>query len=57
MRSDAMTIRAARSADTGARRRLVASTSRRRYQMLRQRGDVGAVRALLRRLASAPVAA
>jgi len=52
-----MTIRAARSADTGARRRLVASTSRRRYQMLRQRGDVGAVRALLRRLASAPVAA
>jgi hypothetical protein len=57
MRSDAMTIRAARSADTAALRRLAASISRRRCQMLRQGGDVGAVGALLRRLASAPVAA
>lgn len=30
---------------------------RRRYQLLRQNGDVGAARTLLRRLASAPLAA
>jgi hypothetical protein len=101
MRSDAMTIRAATSADTGAIRRLAASTSRprprgpllvaehdgdmlaaiavssgavitdpgrpvadivhglrrRRYQLLRQNGDVGAARTLLRHLAAAPIAA
>jgi hypothetical protein len=101
MRSDAMTIRAATSADTGALRRLAASSSRarprgpllvaehggemlaaiavssgavisdpgtpvadvvrglrrRRYQLLRQNGDVGAARTLLRRLAAAPLAA
>jgi hypothetical protein len=101
MRSDAMTIRAATSADTGAIRRLAASSSRsrprgpllvaehegemlaaialysgaviadpghsvadvvrglrrRHYQMLRQNGDVGAARTLLRRLASTPLAA
>ncbi len=101
MRTNAMTIRAATSADTGAIRRLAASSSRprprgpllvaerdremiaaiavssgavisdparvaadavrrlrrRRYQLLRQNGDVGAARALLRRLAPTPLAA
>ncbi len=101
MRTHAMTIRAATSADTGAVRRLAGSSSRprprgpllvaeqdgamiaalavssgavisdpaslaadavrrlrrRRYQLLRQNGDVGAARALLRRGARAPLAA
>src|ERR1700757_2377500 len=100
MRADAMTIRAATSADTGTLRRLAASSSRprprgpilvaehdgemlaaiavssgavitdpgtpvadavrglrrRRYQLLRQNGDVGAARTLLRRLAPTPLA-
>jgi hypothetical protein len=101
MRSDAMTIRAATSADTAAVTRLAASTRRprprgpvllaehngemlaaiavssgavladpgtpvadvvrslrrRRYQLLRHNGDVGAARILLRRLTAAPLAA
>jgi hypothetical protein len=101
MRTNAMTIRAATAADTGAIRRLAASSSRRRprgpmlvaehdgamlaaiavssgaviadpgtpvadivrglrrrrYQLLRHNGDVGAARTLLRRVASLPLAA
>jgi hypothetical protein len=101
MRSDALTIRSATSADLGAIRRLAASSSRprprgpllvaehdgemlaaiavssgavitdpgrpvagvvrglrrRRYQLLRQNGDVDGARTLLRHLAAAPVAA
>lgn len=101
MGSDALTIRAATSADTGAIRRLAGSTSRarprgpllvaehngemlaaiavssgavitdpgnpvadvvrglrrRRYQLLRQNGDIGTARTLLRRLATMPLAA
>ena len=98
MRTNAMTIRAATSADAGAIRRLAAFSSarprgpaggehdgtmiaaiavssgrlsnparvaadavrrlrRRGYQLLRQNGDIGAARALLRRLAPTPLAA
>jgi hypothetical protein len=101
MRTNAMTIRAATSADAGAIRRLAAFSSRprprgpllvaehdgtmiaaiavssgavisiparvaadavrrlrrRRYELLRQNGDIGAARALLRRLAPTPLAA
>ncbi len=101
MGSDAMTIRAATSADTATLTRLAASSRRprprgpvllaehdgellaavalstgavltepgkpvadavhrlrrRRYQLLRQNGDVGTARSLLRRLAAMPLAA
>jgi hypothetical protein len=70
MRTNAMTIRAATSADAGAIRRLAAFSNparvaadavrrlrRRRYQLLRQNADIGAARALLRRLAPTPLAA
>jgi hypothetical protein len=63
MRSDAMTIRAATSADTDAVRRMAAALGvvgdlrRRRYELLRLNGGTAEARVLMRRLTATALAA